>query len=296
MIIVSGLSGAGKTVALHTLEDSGYYCIDNLPSALLPALFEQRQQMKMPMAVGIDIRNQLTDGSSVPQMIKDFKESHPDNVQLLFLTAKNDVLLKRFSESRRKHPLASPKITLKEALEKEVKTLAPLYVTADYQIDTSRLSVYDLKDRIQSWLAHSDTDKTTLTIESFGFKHGSPTDSDLLFDVRFLPNPYWEADLRQFTGQDKPIQDYLASFSEPADFINDTVEYLSKWLPTYLSGYRSYLTIGIGCTGGKHRSVYVTEKIAEKLGEKFGHINVRHRDLPKANVGGDVKVGAGDGK
>lgn len=281
MIIVSGLSGAGKTVALHTLEDLGYYCIDNLPGSLLPALYEEQLKIKMPVAVGIDIRNQLGDVDDVPNMIKAFKEAHPNTIQLLFLNAQSGVLLKRFSESRRKHPLATPELTLKEALQKEIRILAPLYVTADYQIDTSRLSVYDLKDRIQSWLAHSQADSTTLTVESFGFKHGSPTDVDLLFDVRFLPNPYWEVDLRQFTGQDKVIQDYLAGFSEPAAFIDDTVAYLLKWLPSYVSGYRSYLTIGVGCTGGKHRSVYVAEKIAEKLSPTFGHINVRHRDLPK---------------
>lgn len=280
MMIVSGLSGAGKTVALHTLEDLGYYCIDNLPGQLLPALYEEQLNINMPVAVGIDIRSQIDKVDSVPAMIKTFKEQH-DNIRLLFLTANDDVLLKRFNESRRKHPLATPKLTLKEALSEEVRTLAPLYVTADYQIDTSRLSVYDLKERIQTWLKHSEKDTTTLTLKSFGFKHGCPTDVDLQFDVRFLPNPHWEADLRQFTGLEKPVQRYFQRFDAPQKFIDETVAYLSRWLPDYLSGHRSYLTIGMGCTGGKHRSVYVTEAIAKRLSPTFGHIIVRHRDLPK---------------
>lgn len=283
MIIVSGLSGSGKTVALHTLEDLGYYCIDNLPSALLPALFEERDKINMPVAVGIDIRNQMDNMQEVPDVIESFKLRKP-STRVLFLTANNNVLMKRFSESRRKHPLATPTTTLEEAITEEVSILSPLFATADYTIDTSELSVYDLKDRIRDWLEYGKSETTNITIESFGFKRGLPTDADLLFDVRFLPNPYWEAELRHFTGLDTEIQNYLQKFIEPQAFIDDTTAYLEKWLPTYLTGYRSYLTIAIGCTGGKHRSVYVCEQIAKRLSKQFGHINIRHRDLPQAGV------------
>lgn len=279
MIIVSGLSGAGKTVALHTLEDLGYYCIDNLPVSLLPALYEQQLKIKMPVAVGIDIRNQVDNLEDIPGVIEQLKKRTP-TTQVLFLTAQPDILLKRYSESRRKHPLDATGTTLKEAIARESRILSPLSVSADYAIDTGTLSVYDLKDRIADWLDADNIDTTTLTIESFGFKNGVPIDADLMFDVRFLPNPHWEAELRHYTGQDEAIQRYLEKFAEPKQFVSDTVNYLSKWLPTYLVGYRSYLTIAIGCTGGKHRSVYVTERIAEQLSRQFGHINVRHRDLP----------------
>lgn len=282
MIIVSGQSGAGKTVALHTLEDLGYYCIDNLPCRLLPALYEEQLSIPLPVAVGIDIRSQTDNIDEIPHQIEAFKTQTQDT-KVLFLTATPEVLLKRFSESRRKHPLAQPELTLQEAIGKETNILSPLFAIADYAIDTSQLSIYDLKDHIRNYLAHGKSDEITLTIESFGFKRGIPIDADLLFDVRFLPNPYWEPTLREFTGQDKPVQDYLTQFDEPRQFIDDTVGYLSRWLPTYFTGYRSYLTIAIGCTGGKHRSVYVTEQIAQALRRQFGHINVRHRDLPKTH-------------
>lgn len=281
MIIVSGLSGAGKTVALHTLEDLGYYCIDNLPSTLLPALYKEQLSIKMPVAVGIDIRNQTDHIKRIPEIIKTCKQ-HSTFTRLLLLTANKDVLVKRFSESRRKHPLSTPETTLPEAIEKEIRTLSPLFAITDYQIDTSTLSIYDLKDRIRTWLQHNETQTTAITIESFGFKYGTPTDVDLLLDVRFLPNPYWESTLRQFTGQDQPIQNYLSQFTQTNDFIADTSKYLTTWLPPYLNGHRSYLTIGIGCTGGKHRSVYVSEQLAKQLSDKLGHhINIRHRDLPQ---------------
>lgn len=280
MIIVTGLSGAGKTVALHTLEDLGYHCIDNLPCNLLPALFQEQLKIKMPVAVGIDIRSQLDQPELVAQTIVDFKKQEP-TTKVLFLTAKHNVLIQRFSETRRKHPLFKEQQTLQETITEERKILAPLSVCADYKIDTSNLSIYDLKDRIRNWLEHSKKEDITITIESFGFKNTIPIDADLLFDVRFLPNPYWENSLRQYTGLDNEIQDYLGQFDEVSDFINDTANYLKKWLPTYLSAHRSYLTIAIGCTGGKHRSVYVSERIADILSQEFGHINIRHRDLPK---------------
>lgn len=278
MIIVSGLSGAGKTVALHTLEDLGYYCIDNLPGSLLPALYQEQVNIKQPLAVGIDVRSQTQHNYDIPTIIENCK-ANSDTTRVLFLTAHEDILIKRFSESRRKHPLDMPDRTLHESVHHETRLLSPLEEIADYKIDTSTLSIYDLKDRISTWLNLGEQEKITLTIESFGFKNGVPIDADLLFDVRFLPNPYWEAKLRDFSGKDPEIADYLSKFAETNAFIEDTTAYLQKWLPTYLLGYRSYLTIAIGCTGGKHRSVYVTENIAARLNKAFGTVNLRHRDL-----------------
>ncbi len=279
MIIVTGLSGAGKTVALHTLEDLGYYCIDNLPCSLLPKLYEEQLKINMPVAVGIDIRNQLDTPEQMAKSIEAFKQKIP-STKILFLTAQKETITKRFSETRRKHPLASPQLTLQETIALERQILAPLTICADFKIDTSKLSIYELKESIQHWLGH-DNNKTAITIESFGFKNALPIDADLVFDVRFLPNPHWEQNLRQYTGLDDEIKNYLGNFDEVNQFISDTASYLKKWLPMYLSSHRSYLKIAIGCTGGKHRSVYVTESIAEDLSKAFGQINVRHRDLPK---------------
>lgn len=279
MIIVSGLSGAGKTIALHTLEDLGYYCIDNLPGNLLSALYSERQQMDAPVAVGIDIRSQSQHHKSIPETIKKLKQQDT-NTKVLFLTANTDVLIKRFSESRRKHPIANDTLSLPEAIETEKDKLSALMLTADCKIDTSKLNIYDLKARIHDWLDVKDTTKPSITLESFGFKHGIPMNADLLFDVRFLPNPYWERDIRHLNGKDKAIQDYLSQYKETQQFIDDTVDYLLKRLPDYMNSSRSYLTIGIGCTGGKHRSVYVTEKIAQHLQKSYSNnLLTRHRDL-----------------
>lgn len=277
MIIVSGLSGAGKTVALHTLEDAGYYCIDNLPVSLLPALCEEQKSITQPIAVGIDIRSHSNILHDIPNVIRQLKSTKPAT-RVLFLTASNNTLIRRFSESRRKHPLSANDKPLSDAIEAEAKSLQSLAIDADYQIDTSKLNIYELKARIEDWLALKEEKQTLLTIESFGFKNGVPIDADLMFDVRFLPNPHWEVALRPYTGRDLPVQKYLAQYDECERFITDTTLYLSRWLPTYFNSYRTYLTIAIGCTGGKHRSVYVCEQIAERLSVQFGKISIRHRD------------------
>lgn len=280
MIIVSGLSGAGKTIALHTLEDLGYYCIDNLPGSLLSALYQEHAAMDTPIAVGIDIRSQQQYTDSIPETIKQLKADNP-NTRVLFLTANDDVLIKRYSETRRKHPINNG-LSLPEAIATERELLSTLMLVSDYRIDTSNLNIYELKSRIHDWLGVQDSTTPTITLESFGFKHGIPLDADLMFDVRFLPNPYWEHSIRHLNGKDKPIQDYLSNFSETKDFIEDTATYLLKRLPHYMQSSRSYLTIAIGCTGGKHRSVYVTEQLGKRLAENEQYAKslvVRHRHL-----------------
>jgi len=278
MMIISGLSGAGKSIALHTLEDLGYYCIDNLPCSLLSGLYDEQDSIGMPVAVGIDVRSQSDDHRAIAQFIQDWK-ARDDTTQLLFITAQKGVLIRRYSESRRKHPLSSDRLPLPEAITKEIQLLSTLTTYADYSIDTSQLNIYQLKERIANWLKADNEQQMVLTIESFGFKNGPPIDADLMFDVRFLPNPYWESDIRHLSGLDQPVQRYLGQFDATQQFITDTADYLSRWLPIYLNSHRTYLTLAIGCTGGRHRSVYISEYLAAQLRGQFGTINVRHRDL-----------------
>ncbi len=279
MIIVSGLSGAGKTVALHALEDLGYYCIDNLPVTLLPNLLEEENNIAQPVAVGIDVRSHRDNMEDIPNIILQLKAEHKDT-QVLFLNTNQTTQIKRFSESRRKHPLSDQDTPLAEAIALEKRVLLALRERADCQIDTSTTNIYELKDCIKNWLKIKDSEQPLLTIESFGFKNGVPVDADLMFDVRFLPNPHWESELRPFTGKDPEIQNYLAKFDECERFIADTASYLTRWIPNYFSSNRTYLTVAIGCTGGKHRSVYISEQLCERLSSQFGAVTIRHRDLP----------------
>lgn len=279
MIVVSGLSGAGKTIALNTLEDVGYYCIDNLPIALLSQLDGVIDEARRPIAVGVDIRN-MTKGSDI-QPLRALKDN--GNIsQLLFLNAQNDEILKRYNESRRKHPLSDEHTTLLEAIETERAQLSELSALADISIDTSQLNIYDLAARIHDWLVTHERSQALLTIESFGFKNGAPNNADLLFDVRFLPNPHWHKDLRPFNGNDPEIIDFLSKQPDTLAFVKDTRDFLEKWLPAYRKSNRAYVTVAIGCTGGKHRSVFVAGQLALALQAHFHNVRLRHRDLKTA--------------
>ncbi len=278
MIVVSGLSGAGKTIALHCLEDMGYYCVDNMPVNLLPDLQKELSHSDSPIAVGIDIRNPENNLRLFPALINELKTQAPDT-RLLFLTATDEVLIKRFSESKRKHPLARLYPSLLESIADERKILSPLTTCADHIIDSSNLNIYQLQDRIHLWLESSLRDALTVNCLSFGFKNGVPIDADLMFDVRFLSNPYWDEALRPYCGLDQPIVDYLSGFQETQDFLKSTTRYLNQWLPVYARSNRAYLTIAFGCTGGKHRSVFITESIASLLQKEQNEITITHRDL-----------------
>lgn len=280
MIVVSGLSGAGKTVVLHCLEDMGYYCVDNLPVNLLPALQKEMAQSDSPIAVGIDIRNSDTNLHLFPQLMKRLKQSDP-NTQLLFLDARDEVLIKRYSESKRRHPLSYIYPSLLESIADERNILGAMVTVADHIIDSSNLNIYQLQDRIHLWLESTIRKSLTLTVLSFGFKNGLPSDADLVFDVRFLSNPHWDENLRKYCGLDEPIKTFLSAFPETEQFINDTSDYLKKWIPVYSKSNRNYLTVAFGCTGGKHRSVYVSQAIADKLSNELDDINIVHRDLIK---------------
>lgn len=283
LIIVSGLSGSGKSVALNMLEDLGFYCIDNIPVALLRTLVEQTvvtgEATWERTAVGIDARSQPADIAGLPQLVGELRDRGVA-CEVVFLHADDDVLLKRFGETHRKHPLLVSGSSLREAIQREVSLLGPVINIADLTIDTTRTSVYDLREAVRRRIADRELDALSLMIESFGYKHGLPSDADFVFDVRCLPNPYWEPQLRGLDGRDPEVAAFLEAQSQTRELLEDIVGFLAKWLPRYEDVKRTYMTIAIGCTGGQHRSVFITERVAERLGERYAHILTRHTELP----------------
>jgi UPF0042 nucleotide-binding protein len=282
LIVVSGISGSGKSSAIHALEDAGYYCVDNLPPDLLCELSRVLASGSKPVekaAVGIDIRTRahLED---LPHALEEMSRDGELSVRGLFLEANEDSLLRRFSETRRRHPLAEGGRSLPEAIAAERTHLAPLAGIADHVLDTSKISVHTLRRRVQEFAeggpGHTDL---TLLFQSFGFKHGIPMDSDLLFDIRFLPNPNYEPGLAELTGRDAGVTTFLENQPEVARWLERTAEVLSEWVPAYAAEPRSYLTVSVGCTGGRHRSVYTVEQLARLLRDRAPTVLVRHREL-----------------
>ncbi len=282
LIIISGLSGSGKSVALHVLEDLGYYCMDNMPTALLPSLIEEitkpGDNPATRIAVGVDARNRRDDLSALPAQIKALRESGVQT-DLLFLQADDDELLKRYGETRRRHPLADAGIELHAAIERERDILGSVINAADLVIDTSHISVYELADAIRERVDRRKTRNLSILLQSFGFKHGIPTDADFVFDLRCLPNPYWQAELRSLTGLDPAVATFLDSNASFLQMYADILAFLQKWIPGYISVSRSYLTVALGCTGGQHRSVHMTEKLAHALSEIHEPVHIRHNEL-----------------
>jgi UPF0042 nucleotide-binding protein len=282
LIIVSGLSGSGKSVALHVLEDLGYYCIDNLPAALIKAAIDEVESSSDKavnlMAVGIDARNRREGLESLPSLIAELQQQDI-RTELLYLQSSDDILLKRYSESRRRHPLAEHGTALRAAIEAERDLLSPVVNAADLIVDTTRTSIYELGDTIRERIDRRKTQTLSVLIESFGFKHGMPADADFVFDLRSLPNPYWTLELRGLTGRDKEVSDFLDAQAPFLRMYGDILGFLQQWIPHYKSVNRSYLTVAIGCTGGQHRSVYMTEKLAAALRESHSPVLTRHNEL-----------------
>lgn len=284
IFIVSGLSGSGKTIALNAFEDEGYYCIDNLPVGMLLAAVEnltnQPSASYKEVALGIDARSGYEDLQALEQVINRIR-ANGHEVTVVFLQAGEEVLIKRYSETRRKHPLTHAGLPLLEAIREEKKILQEVAALADLAIDTSRLNVHEL-----TMLVHDRTHperlagKLSLLIQSFGFKHGVPLDSDFVFDLRCLPNPFWEPKLRPYTGMDQPIQEYLQQHQEVEEMFDYLNRFMNQWVPRFVASNRSYVTLSVGCTGGRHRSVYIAERLGESLTEKFGRaVRVQHREL-----------------
>lgn len=278
LIILSGRSGSGKTTALQALEDLGYYCVDNLPLGLVPALATQLRQEGRhvrQIAVGIDARNLPSQLPRFSELLEKVREQQLQ-CEVVFLDADDATLLKRFSATRRRHPLSDDNLSLSESIDREGELLGGIRESADLFIDTSDLDVHSLRDLIRQRVAHVG-DSLSLLVESFAYKNGVPQDADLVFDVRVLPNPHWNPDLRDYTGRDAPVIEFLDSQQASREMQEDLVAFLLRWLPRYEANDRSYMTVAVGCTGGRHRSVYIAERIARRLEHAGYHVQLRHR-------------------
>ncbi|MHB0774380.1 RNase adapter RapZ [Halomonas sp. WWR20] len=282
LVIISGRSGSGKSVALQALEDLGYYAIDNLPANLLVSLINELQTApatRNNIAVSIDARNLPESLERFPALLEGVRERGIDS-QVVYLTADSKILLERYSATRRRHPLTrGSEMSLAEAIEHEQHYLTPIRLMADLVIDTSSLSVHDLRGRIAEQVARHTGRNLTLTFESFGYKKGVPLDADMVFDVRCLPNPYWDPRLRAFNGRDVEIIRFLEGYPDVLAMGDDIRDWLERWMPAYLASNRSYLTVAVGCTGGQHRSVYLVERLATHFAQQMSGVRLRHREL-----------------
>lgn len=285
LVIISGRSGSGKSAALHALEDLGYYAIDNLPAGLLIPLAEQArvQNNLNRVAVSIDARNLSQDLDRFPTIMQEL-DAEGVEVLVVYLNANAKTLMERFSATRRRHPLTRDgQLSLNEAIEEEQKLLDPLASLAQLTLDTTRLSVHELRNTIATQVAHRPQQTTTLLFQSFGFKRGVPLDADLIFDARCLPNPYWDITLREKTGLDSEVIQFLEQHPMPGVMFDDIRQFVEHWLPRYIESSRSYVTVGIGCTGGQHRSVYLAERLGKHFAEHYKDVQIRHRELQPAS-------------
>ena len=282
LIIVSGLSGAGKTVVLNSLEDLSFYTIDNLPIILLSELISQfsKDDTDLPglIAIGIDARNKKKYLDQLPEKIKSFLNKRV-KIELIYIDANDEILTKRFSETRRKHPLSSDQMSLLDAIHKEREITLEISQVSDLHIDTSFMQLKELRDIVCERIARRKKSILSLQLISFGYKNGVPKDSDFIFDLRCLPNPYWEKFLREYSGKDEPVIEFLLKQKSVTQMLSDLEIFFERWLPRFEMDNRSYLTIGFGCTGGHHRSVFIVEQLAKKFMREQRQVIIRHRDL-----------------
>ena len=281
LIVISGLSGAGKSIALNVLEDLGYYCVDNLPLGLLEAFASELSAARPTperVAAVIDARNLSIAFDRFPD-IKAAIQHQGVDCEVVFLEADDNAITKRFSETRRKHPLTAANVALLEAIQRERVLLKPVRDLADSCIDTSHTQYHELRELIRQRVDRRPLETMSLQFLSFGYKHGIPLDSDFVFDVRSLPNPYWEVGLRQLNGRDEKVIAFLNSQPVVSAMLESLKDFLSKWIPAFESDNRAYLTVAVGCTGGNHRSVYVVERLASEFREGRNGVLVRHRDV-----------------
>ncbi|WP_294564462.1 RNase adapter RapZ [Succinatimonas hippei] len=279
LVIISGRSGSGKTVALRVLEDLGYYCIDNLPVMFLPELVAVAKNRYPKLAVSIDIRNMPDNIQSFEDMYETLRENKKIKTTLIYVDAEESVLIKRYSETRRLHPLSKRKLSLDEAIVLEGSLLEDIASLADLRIDTSSLSIHDLAAQITTLINGRPEKKLVIVFESFGFKNGIAKDADFIFDSRFLPNPFWDPSLRNKTGLDVEVANFFEKYPQVNLYINQIDEMLTGWLGAIEKSNRSYLTVAIGCTGGCHRSVFIAQSLYERFEQRGLLTKVRHRSL-----------------
>lgn len=274
LIIVTGMSGSGKSVVLRLLEDIGFYCVDNLPTTLIPQLIDKLNPSQTRIAISIDTRSEGLE--TLPNHLDDMRQ-RSIAVQMIFLESNQETLVKRFSETRRRHPLSKGNMTLAESIQNERNLLAPL-ASLGHHIDTSDLSPNTLRQWVRDLVTH-DHLGMTLLFTSFGFKHGLPLDADFVFDVRCLPNPHWDAKLRPLSGKDLAVQEFLSKETLVEKMYQDIQQFVNRWLPHFVKENRHYLTVAVGCTGGQHRSVYLVEKLAAQFQSDQQQVLIRHREL-----------------
>jgi UPF0042 nucleotide-binding protein len=282
VVLITGLSGSGKSIALEVLEDVGFYCIDNLPVSLFEALAKDitnnPSKARELTAVGIDARSPGSELDHLPDLVKRLRD-HGVDCEVVFLDAEDGVLIQRFSETRRRHPLTDRDRTLDQAIALERSTLAPLRDLARLEIDTTRTTLHELRGLIRDRVAERASGEMSILLQSFGFKHGVPRNADFVFDARCLPNPHWQPGLRPYTGRDRPVIDYLGGDPKVSGMLNHIEDFLAQWIPCFEGEARSYLTIAIGCTGGQHRSVYLIEQLQQRFIAQGRKVVANHREL-----------------
>ncbi|MCF6281634.1 MAG: RNase adapter RapZ [Candidatus Polarisedimenticolaceae bacterium] len=282
LLIVTGMSGSGKTIALRALEDAGFFCTDNLPIFLLDDYLKymaaSQNKSVTQIAVGIDVRSQLSNMTDLPAMIKRLQTQGFD-CEVISIEAKRETLIKRFSETRRKHPLSDQLLSLEQAIDTERELLAPLIESADLRIDTTQTTLHELRELIRKRVSSKEDSQLSILFESFGFKHGVPADADFVFDVRCLPNPHWQPELRPLTGLNDKVVEFLAPHQQSKKMLKDLTRFLEDWIPNFEADGRSYLTVAIGCTGGQHRSVYISNQLYQHFSADRSKVLSRHREL-----------------
>jgi UPF0042 nucleotide-binding protein len=283
VILITGLSGSGKSIALQVLEDASYYCIDNLPVSLFEALVRDitsnPANARNLTAIGIDARNPGVELDRLPALIQRLRD-HGVDCEVVFLDAEDSVLIQRFSETRRRHPLTDEKRSLEAAIQLERETLRPLFDLARLNIDTTRTTLHELRELIRARVAERDSGEMSVMLQSFGFKHGVPRNADFVFDARCLPNPHWQPTLRPYTGRDSNVAEFLGDDTDVQAMISHIRDFLGRWIPCFESEGRSYLTIAVGCTGGQHRSVYLVEQLRDFFESQGRRVVCSHRELP----------------
>lgn len=284
VLIITGMSGAGKTQALNTLEDQDYYCIDNLPLNMLESLFDNEWvQSKEKVAIGVDVRSGKNQLGSLPRIVQHLKSRF--NTDLVYLYASKGIIFKRYNETRRKHPLTSEGMGLEAAIRAEYELLTAVRAIADFQLETSNTDIYQLASLIKQRICVLAKKQLSMSFQSFGFKYGAPRDSDFIYDVRCLPNPYWVPELRIKSGQTEAVSQWLDSQDAVQDMYLDIRNFIEKWMPSFINNQRAYLTVSIGCTGGHHRSVYLIDKLARHFSQdERVSIIVNHREIAPKNT------------